>query len=60
MYACRKCGYYAYEQEYKKKVFLSSGNVMLVTLVTNGENHFPGFSANYSQVPAEIKGTFTR
>ncbi|KAM9451667.1 ST14 transmembrane serine protease matriptase b [Clarias gariepinus] len=51
-----KCGYYAYEQEYKKKVFLSSGNVMLVTLVTNGENHFPGFSANYSQVPAEIKG----
>ncbi|KAK2827236.1 hypothetical protein Q7C36_018162 [Tachysurus vachellii] len=50
-------------------VFLSSGNVMLVTLVTNEENNFPGFRAKYSQVPAEIqacggkltgmKGTFT-
>ncbi|KAI4891399.1 hypothetical protein NFI96_026095 [Prochilodus magdalenae] len=42
---------------------------MLVTLVTDGENNFPGFSAKYSQVPATIQdcggkltglnGTFT-
>ncbi|XP_062868235.1 ST14 transmembrane serine protease matriptase b [Trichomycterus rosablanca] len=53
----------------KKLVFLSSGNVMLVTLVTNEEKNFPGFRAQYSQVAAEIpgcggkltgmKGTFT-
>ncbi|CAB1433875.1 unnamed protein product [Pleuronectes platessa] len=31
--------------------FLSSGNVMLLTLVTNEEKNFPGFRANYSQIP---------
>ncbi|XP_054623632.1 suppressor of tumorigenicity 14 protein homolog isoform X2 [Dunckerocampus dactyliophorus] len=30
--------------------FVSSGNVMLLTLVTNKEKNFPGFRANYSQV----------
>ncbi|XP_027131471.1 suppressor of tumorigenicity 14 protein [Larimichthys crocea] len=31
--------------------FLSSGNVMLLTLVTSEEKNFPGFRANYSQIP---------
>lgn len=31
--------------------FLSSGNVMLLTLVTSAEKDFPGFRANYSQIP---------
>ncbi|XP_026189279.1 suppressor of tumorigenicity 14 protein homolog isoform X2 [Mastacembelus armatus] len=31
--------------------FLSSGNVMLLTLVTSGQKNFPGFRANYSQAP---------
>ncbi|XP_019963786.2 suppressor of tumorigenicity 14 protein homolog [Paralichthys olivaceus] len=31
--------------------FLSSGNVMLLTLVTDEEKNFPGFRANYSQIP---------
>ncbi|XP_077370346.1 suppressor of tumorigenicity 14 protein homolog isoform X2 [Festucalex cinctus] len=30
--------------------FVSSGNVMLLTLVTNEEKNFPGFIANFSQV----------
>ncbi|XP_061694237.1 suppressor of tumorigenicity 14 protein homolog isoform X2 [Syngnathoides biaculeatus] len=30
--------------------FVSSGNVMLVTLVTNGAKNFPGFIANLSQI----------
>ncbi|XP_077438698.1 suppressor of tumorigenicity 14 protein homolog [Vanacampus margaritifer] len=30
--------------------FVSSGNVMLLTLVTNEEKNFPGFLANFSQV----------
>ncbi|KAM9830668.1 suppressor of tumorigenicity 14 protein homolog isoform 1-T1 [Syngnathus typhle] len=33
--------------------FVSSGNVMLLTLVTNKEKNFPGFIANFSQVPLE-------
>ncbi|TSL04261.1 Suppressor of tumorigenicity 14 protein [Bagarius yarrelli] len=48
-----ECGHYTHNEQL---MFLSSGNVMLVTLVTNGEHHFPGFSAKYSQVPAEIRG----
>ncbi|XP_044206401.1 suppressor of tumorigenicity 14 protein homolog [Thunnus albacares] len=31
--------------------FLSSRNVMLLTLVTSEEKNFPGFRANYSQIP---------
>ncbi|XP_060792161.1 ST14 transmembrane serine protease matriptase b isoform X2 [Neoarius graeffei] len=48
-----KCGRYTHNEQL---AFLSSGNVMLVTLVTNGEKNFPGFSAKYSQVPAENQG----
>ncbi|XP_053504957.1 ST14 transmembrane serine protease matriptase b [Ictalurus furcatus] len=48
-----KCGHYTHNE---RLVFLSSGNIMLVTLVTNGEKNFPGFRAKYSQVPAEIQG----
>ncbi|XP_026794663.3 ST14 transmembrane serine protease matriptase b [Pangasianodon hypophthalmus] len=48
-----KCGHYTQNEQL---VFLSSGNVMLVTLVTNGEHSSTGFSAKYSQVPAEIQG----
>ncbi|XP_015249447.1 PREDICTED: suppressor of tumorigenicity 14 protein-like [Cyprinodon variegatus] len=32
--------------------YVSSGNVMLVLLVTNSEKNFPGFRAYYSQIPA--------
>ncbi|KAL3975054.1 hypothetical protein ACER0C_023680 [Sarotherodon galilaeus] len=49
--------------------FISSGNVMLLTLVTNEEINFPGFKANYSQIPVtklncggtltEDKGSFS-
>ncbi|XP_046724566.1 ST14 transmembrane serine protease matriptase b [Silurus meridionalis] len=48
-----KCGQYTQND---KLAFLSSTNVMLVTLITNEEKNFPGFSANYSQVPAQIQG----
>ncbi|KAJ8256637.1 hypothetical protein COCON_G00187890 [Conger conger] len=51
-------------------VFTSSRNVMLITLVTDDSNHFPGFLAHFSQVPASknqacggqlrgSRGTFT-
>ncbi|KAF6723556.1 Suppressor of tumorigenicity 14-like protein [Oryzias melastigma] len=33
--------------------FLSSGSVMLLTMVTNQEKNFPGFRAFYSQVPVD-------
>ncbi|KAM4737636.1 suppressor of tumorigenicity 14 protein homolog [Anableps anableps] len=33
--------------------FVSSGNVMLVILVTSKERNFPGFRAFYSQIPAD-------
>ncbi|XP_051960470.1 ST14 transmembrane serine protease matriptase b [Xyrauchen texanus] len=61
-----KCGY---RLPSEKLIFISSGNVMLVTLVTNEEKNFPGFRAFYSQIPANIgecggkltgiSGTFT-
>ncbi|KAG7280854.1 hypothetical protein CRUP_010836 [Coryphaenoides rupestris] len=41
-----KCGYV-----HQPMVFLSSGNVMLLTMVTSQERNFPGFRANYSQIP---------
>lgn len=42
----RLCGY-----PHGSLSFLSSGNVMLLTLVTDEEKNFPGFRANYSQIP---------
>ncbi|KTG41581.1 hypothetical protein cypCar_00013888 [Cyprinus carpio] len=48
-----KCGYRLPDE---KLIFISSGNVMLVTLVTNEEKNFPGFRAFYSQIPAKIQG----
>ncbi|KAJ3608998.1 hypothetical protein NHX12_023526 [Muraenolepis orangiensis] len=41
-----KCGYIP-----KPMAFLSSGNVMLLTMITSPERNFPGFRATYSQVP---------
>lgn len=49
----RQCGY-----PHGSLSFLSSGNVMLLTLLTNEEKNFPGFRANYSQVPLTKPGTF--
>ena len=42
----RKCG-----NVHKPMVFLSSENVMLLTMVTSKENNFRGFRATYSQIP---------
>ncbi|XP_038579389.1 suppressor of tumorigenicity 14 protein homolog isoform X2 [Micropterus salmoides] len=42
--------------------FVSSGNVMLLILVTSEEKNFPGFMANYSQIPQTAQkcgGTLT-
>lgn len=41
-----QCGY-----PHQSLSYLSSENVMLLTLVTNEDKNYPGFSANYSQVP---------
>ncbi|XP_018526331.1 ST14 transmembrane serine protease matriptase b [Lates calcarifer] len=52
-----QCGY-----PHKSLSFLSSGNVMLLTLVTSEEKNFPGFRANYSQIPVteqKCGGTLT-
>uniref|UniRef100_A0A8C6WPA7 Suppression of tumorigenicity 14b n=1 Tax=Neogobius melanostomus TaxID=47308 RepID=A0A8C6WPA7_9GOBI len=40
-----QCGYPHHSLSY-----LSTKNVMLLTLVTNAEKNFPGFRANYSQI----------
>ncbi|KAL4658600.1 hypothetical protein GN956_G2165 [Arapaima gigas] len=48
-----KCGVYHPTEPLS---FISSGNVMLLTLVTNGEKNFPGFRAQVSQIPMEISG----
>ncbi|XP_073326919.1 suppressor of tumorigenicity 14 protein homolog [Pagrus major] len=42
-----QCGY-----PHDSLSFMSSGNVMLLTLVTSDEKNFPGFRANYSQMAA--------
>lgn len=42
----RQCGY-----PHQPLSFISSGNVMLLMLVTNEEKNFPGFRANYSPIP---------
>ncbi|XP_049920397.1 suppressor of tumorigenicity 14 protein homolog [Epinephelus moara] len=52
-----QCGY-----PHESLSFLSSGNVLLLTLLTSGDKNFPGFRANYSQIPqAQLKcgGTLT-
>ncbi|XP_041654861.1 suppressor of tumorigenicity 14 protein-like isoform X2 [Cheilinus undulatus] len=41
-----QCGY-----PHESLSFLSSGSVMLLTLVTSEEKNFPGFRANFSQIP---------
>uniref|UniRef100_A0A3Q4B5H5 Uncharacterized protein n=1 Tax=Mola mola TaxID=94237 RepID=A0A3Q4B5H5_MOLML len=48
-----QCGY-----PHDSLSFLSSGNVMLLTLVTSEEKNFPGFRASYSQIPS-CGGTLT-
>lgn len=52
-----QCGY-----PHDSLSFTSSGNVMLLTLVTSEEKNFPGFRANYSQIPLsqqQCGGTLT-
>lgn len=44
---CRMCGYYSPSEPL---TFLSSGNVMLVTMATNDKNNYPGFRAQVSQI----------
>ncbi|KAJ8402157.1 hypothetical protein AAFF_G00370220 [Aldrovandia affinis] len=46
-----KCGYYAPNEPLS---FVSSGNVMLLTLVTNEAKNFPGFRAQFTQIPQAI------
>ncbi|XP_030264304.1 ST14 transmembrane serine protease matriptase a [Sparus aurata] len=48
------CGYYSPSEPL---TFLSSGNVMLVTMATNEKNNYPGFRAQVSQVKRGSKGT---
>ncbi|XP_020504838.2 ST14 transmembrane serine protease matriptase a [Labrus bergylta] len=48
------CGYYSPSEPL---TFISSRNVMLVTMVTNDEKNFPGFRAQVSQVKRGSKGT---
>lgn len=47
------CGYYSPSEP---MTFLSSRNVMLVTMATNANNNFPGFRARVSQVRRGSKG----
>lgn len=49
----RMCGYYSPSEPL---TFLSSGNVMLVTMATDERNNYPGFRAQVSQVPRGSKG----
>ncbi|XP_040033543.2 ST14 transmembrane serine protease matriptase a [Gasterosteus aculeatus] len=46
------CGYHSPSQPL---TFLSSGNVMLVTMASDKENDYPGFRAKVSQVPRGSK-----
>lgn len=48
------CGNYAPSE---RLTFLSSGNVMLVTMASDDINNFPGFRAKVSQVRRGSKGT---
>lgn len=49
----RMCGYYSPSEPL---TFLSSGNVMLVTMATNEWKNYPGFRAQISQVRRGSKG----
>lgn len=46
------CGYYSPSEPL---TFLSSGNVMLVTMATNEEKNFPGFRAEVTQIKRKTK-----
>uniref|UniRef100_A0A8C9V0Q2 Nuclear factor related to kappaB binding protein n=1 Tax=Scleropages formosus TaxID=113540 RepID=A0A8C9V0Q2_SCLFO len=48
-----KCGVYPPSEPLS---FISSGNVMLLTMVTNEDKNFPGFRAQVSQIPSQIPG----
>ncbi|XP_054650729.1 ST14 transmembrane serine protease matriptase a [Dunckerocampus dactyliophorus] len=48
------CGYYSPSEPL---TFLSSGNVMLVTMATNDRKNYPGFRAQVSQVRRGSTGT---
>ncbi|XP_054456844.1 ST14 transmembrane serine protease matriptase a [Anoplopoma fimbria] len=48
------CGYYSPSEPL---TFLSSGNVMLVTMATNDKKNYPGFRAKVSQIRRGSKGT---
>ncbi|XP_069390707.1 ST14 transmembrane serine protease matriptase a [Paralichthys olivaceus] len=48
------CGYYSPSEPL---TFLSSGNVMLVTMATNERANYPGFRAKVSQMRSGSKGT---
>ncbi|KAF0030157.1 hypothetical protein F2P81_016888 [Scophthalmus maximus] len=48
------CGYYSPSEPL---TFLSSGNVMLVTMATNNKENYPGFRAQVSQVRRGSKDT---
>ncbi|XP_034460899.1 suppression of tumorigenicity 14a [Hippoglossus hippoglossus] len=48
------CGYYSPSEPL---TFLSSGNVMLVTMATNERANYPGFRAQVSQTKRGSKGT---
>nr|XP_046245751.1 ST14 transmembrane serine protease matriptase a [Scatophagus argus] len=48
------CGYYLPSEPL---AFLSSGNVMLVTMATDEDMNYPGFRAQVSQIPRGSKAT---
>ncbi|XP_056297744.1 ST14 transmembrane serine protease matriptase a [Pseudoliparis swirei] len=48
------CGYYSPSEP---MTYLSSGNVMLVTMASNKEKNYPGFRAQVSQIRSGSKGT---
>ncbi|XP_074496372.1 ST14 transmembrane serine protease matriptase a [Sebastes fasciatus] len=48
------CGYYSPSEPL---TFLSSGNVMLLTMASNDKKNYPGFRATVSQVQSGSKGT---
>lgn len=49
----RMCGYYSPSEHL---TFISSSNVMLVTMATNDELDFPGFRAQVSQIRRGSRG----
>lgn len=49
---CRLCGHFAPNDP---QTFMTSGNVMLVTMATNEEMNYPGFRAQVSQIPKTSK-----